>query len=1417
MFPPVSDTVTITVYDSGANVPPIADAGDGQTIVLPTNQVTLDGTVSDLDDTPVTTWSVVSGTGVTFADASAVDTIATFNDGAGTYVLQLEADDGVNPPVTDTVTIQVNEPGNQPPTVDAGGDQTVDLPSLSANLDATVTDPNETPTTLWSLVSGPAVTFADPTAVDTTVTFYALGTYTLQLTADDGTNPVVSDTITIAVSDPVGNQPPAVNAGDDQAITLPTNSVGLDGTVVDGEDDPAVTWSVQSGPGTVIFGNANMVDTAAEFFAAGTYVLQLAADDGVNPPASDTVTIAVSDPAGNQPPVVDGGANVCIDLPTNTVNLDGTVFDAEDTPTTTWSVVSGGTVTFSDANAVDTSATFDSGEGRYVLIDLCILNANPAATDTVTVMVNPTGGIVETPAAPEDWPTYRYDANRTAQTPHALPATMTLKWKREFPAPNPAWPWETHRAGYDVVQEPIVVGDTLYVGITDSGKVMALDANTGAEKWTFYAEGPVRFAPVYWKGRVIVPSDDGNLYCLNAADGSLLWKVFSGPSDRVCLGNSHLVSIWPARGAPVIADDTLYFGAGVFPFMRTYIQAVDPATGGILWTNDTTGSMNVISVHGAGGVGGPSPQGYFAVSGGTLVVPSGRSRSGFFKRSTGDLRQYLNGWKGGNSFVAVTDGFLFNAGFMFDLSHGGLGPQLGAGTRAWERWPLVIDGDTVYLSDGSTVIAYDISSVAVPDNSDQYGTYEYNYYQVPPPSAWTGAAVAADAVWLKAGGKLYASNGTTVMAVDLPDGTVSWSDAIAGTVGSMVAARDKLYVSTKEGWIYCYGATGGGTDIPLNRTAGGDASWTATAAGILAASGVTEGYCLVMGLQDGGLAQELAVQSNLNVIAIDNDDATVASARAALDGTTLCGTRVEIRKGDPMTYNLPEHIASLVVTEDAADFGAGFSGSIYPHLRPYGGVVCMETAGPGGSLSPTGLDNAQMSTSGSYTLLSRVGKLTGAAYWSHDNADPQNTCCPQDDLVRAPLGVLWWGGSGSDVAIHPDRHAGPRRPQVAGGRLVVSCFEKLSAVDAYTGRLLWTRSFAGLNANFGPGYVGYQPSATQMTGGTYATVEDSVYVRNQDKVYRLDPRDGSTIGGAPLADGLGEDYGYIAVYGNYLVIGIPWLTFDDGGVQPDKIGVHIWNGSSSAKLVVMDRFTGAVQWEKDSEYGFRHSGTAIGGGRLYTVDYIPQPVLVRLNRLGQSPTAVPTLFAFDITDGSEVWKDTTETDVKGIWLVYSEKHDVLLQAKHFMQEGWGGNWRDGRITAYQGATGTVLWSDISNATFKSMILNEDYYVTGRAYDILTGAGAGHQWSKNRGCDPILGAKHVLTFRSSSGGYWDLIQDRLIHISGWRPNCTGSIVVGDGVLSAPRYGSGCDCNIQNETSLGLIYTPELETWNPDWAH
>jgi hypothetical protein len=94
-----------------------------------------------------------------------------------------------------------------------------------------------------------------------------------------------------------GNQAPVVSAGSDQTITLP-DSASLNGTVSDdGLPNPpgavTTTWSKVSGPGTVTFGNPNVVDTTASFSAAGTYVLRLTGSDSALS-SSDDATVTVN-------------------------------------------------------------------------------------------------------------------------------------------------------------------------------------------------------------------------------------------------------------------------------------------------------------------------------------------------------------------------------------------------------------------------------------------------------------------------------------------------------------------------------------------------------------------------------------------------------------------------------------------------------------------------------------------------------------------------------------------------------------------------------------------------------------------------------------------------------------------------------------------------------------------------------------------------------------------------------------------------------------------------------------------------------------------------------------------------------------------------------------------------------------------
>ncbi|MDQ6608980.1 MAG: PKD domain-containing protein [Bacteroidota bacterium] len=117
------DTVQITVADSPVNHPPIARAGADQTIILPTNTVTLDGSGSSDPDNNITTylWTKISGpSSFTIANANNVKTMVS-NLVQGVYAFELKVTDAGGLFSKDTVEVKVNadlstacDPGARP-------------------------------------------------------------------------------------------------------------------------------------------------------------------------------------------------------------------------------------------------------------------------------------------------------------------------------------------------------------------------------------------------------------------------------------------------------------------------------------------------------------------------------------------------------------------------------------------------------------------------------------------------------------------------------------------------------------------------------------------------------------------------------------------------------------------------------------------------------------------------------------------------------------------------------------------------------------------------------------------------------------------------------------------------------------------------------------------------------------------------------------------------------------------------------------------------------------------------------------------------------------------------------------------------------------------------------------------------------
>jgi len=116
------------------------------------------------------------------------------------------------------------------------------------------------------------------------------------------------------------NAAPSVVAGADFS-TETGQAASLSGSASDdGLPNPpgtlTTTWTKQSGPGTVTFGDASSPATTASFDTAGTYVLRLTADDS-DVSAYDEVTATVTESSG-------GSRTVVFEASASSGRLDGT-------------------------------------------------------------------------------------------------------------------------------------------------------------------------------------------------------------------------------------------------------------------------------------------------------------------------------------------------------------------------------------------------------------------------------------------------------------------------------------------------------------------------------------------------------------------------------------------------------------------------------------------------------------------------------------------------------------------------------------------------------------------------------------------------------------------------------------------------------------------------------------------------------------------------------------------------------------------------------------------------------------------------------------------------------------------------------------------------------------------------------------
>lgn len=265
--------------------------------------------------------------------------------------------------------------------------------------------------------------------------------------------------------------------------------------------------------------------------------------------------------------------------------------------------------------------------------------------------------------------------------------------------------------GARVSSSPAVANGVVYFGSYD-GVFYAVDAATGKLRWKFLNPGERRYtathlhgslpageampdpfdvylsSPAIWNGAVYFGSGDGNVYCLDAATGSLKWKFHTG--DVV-------------HASPAIVDGKLYIGS-----WDSYFYALDAATGKEVWRFKTGEDPDI---HNQVGI-----QSSATVDNGIVYFGCRDSNVYSLDAATGRQRWVFNNkgsWviaspvvRDGKIYFATSDSALFHV----------LDAETGASVDALQfKWPFFsspsIAGNTLYLAgqDGK-LIAIDLST-----------------------------------------------------------------------------------------------------------------------------------------------------------------------------------------------------------------------------------------------------------------------------------------------------------------------------------------------------------------------------------------------------------------------------------------------------------------------------------------------------------------------------------------------------------------------------------------------------------------------------------------------------------------------------------------------------------------------------------
>ncbi len=592
---------------------------------------------------------------------------------------------------------------------------------------------------------------------------------------------------------------------------------------------------------------------------------------------------------------------------------------------------------------------------------------------------------------------------------------------------------------------------------------------------------------------------------------------------------------------------------------------------------------------------------------------------------------------------------------------------------------------------------------------------------------------------------------------------------------------------------------------------------------ILKVTGLHKGFCLVLGLGDGSLPVALADGTALDVVVMDPSEKKIREFRKALNEEGIYGRRlsaypVKDLNNIPVQSDLADLVVCNVEDENAeevirltAPHGLAFymSGQEKEELaRAY-----MEKTNNANNLWQVSEEIVPFA--GGQAILLKKKAPEDQGVWTAQYGTADNS---------AFGGASMWGSTASDEfeiqwmgrpgpRFQADRNGRKPSPLAINGKLFVQGLERIVAIDAYNGTILWTRVI--------PGMIRMN---VVRDCANWAADKHYLYAVAGDKLLVLDQQTGQVTNEVKVPGNTAGNYdwGYVAAYVD---------NYED---QLPSVLV----GSTIPRHSAFVSFYGGWGWydethgpETDKVMSYTLFGMPQGGGKvLWTYSHAPNMIInstitlyqgkaffvesgnVQLTdrkRGGEGIFKKLYLVSLDLKDGKVLWREPIDNK-PGVAAYYMAAGNGRLVTV----ASWKGTYylynydiRDGSLKWKNG----MRWPSDNHGGHLSRpaIVGNRLMLKPGLFRMDTGERIGYDVPKaGHGCASYALSEQSVFYRGGSVTQFNFDTRKFSKWERLRPDCWISTIPALGMVLSPEGGGGCSCGTWYETSM--VMAPKYRT-------